>query len=133
MTIMTVTLSIHYSYVRITRIITIHSSCPSQATGAGYSGRSYVVLGGRVSSRSLAPTLHVEGFRYREILGPSTRYAIAVTVAFHACAVPVMGLSCACARPAPCACARGMSRPCSRRARNLTRPPLVQQCCCNTR
>ena len=31
-------------------------------------------------------------FRYREILGPSTRYAIAFTVAFHACAVPVMGI-----------------------------------------
>ena len=59
---------------------------------AGNSGRSYVVLGGRVSSCSLAPTLHVEGFHYREILGPSTTYAIAFTVAFHTCAVPVMGI-----------------------------------------
>ena len=107
---------VHTLYIRITCTITIHSSFPSQATCAGYSGHSYVVLGGRVSSRSLAPTLHVEGFRYHEILGPSTRYAIAFTLAFTHAQYPSWGLSCKYAWPVPYVGARGMPHLCSRQS-----------------
>ena len=62
--------------------------------------RTYLVLGGRVGSRRLAPTLHVEGFRCSEILGPSTRHVYTRTHRVYACARLVGDLTdCACAIP----------------------------------
>ena len=76
--------------------------------------RTYLVLGGRVGSRRLAPTLHVEGFRCREILGPSTRHVYTRTHRVYACARLVGTLLTAHAQYLDCACAQGELRPCSR-------------------
>ena len=83
-----------------------------------------------MGSRRLGPTLHVEGFRCCEILGPSTR---------HVSLVPRPGYEAigmyrlyACARLVGDITAHALKASCVRvpdGARNLTRPPFVLYRC----